>query len=42
MTTENTAFIIRFLILDIWVVEVQEEVTRMQKTVLKKICPHMQ
>jgi hypothetical protein len=42
MITEITAFIIRFLILGVQVVEVQDEVMRMQKTTLKKICLHME
>lgn len=38
--TENTTFIIRLLILGVQVVEVHEEVMRMQKT-LRKICSQM-
>jgi hypothetical protein len=42
MITENTTFIIRFLISGVQEVEVEEEVMRMQKNVLKKIFPHME
>ena len=39
MITDNTTFIVRFLILDVQVVEVQGEVMITQKTVLKKSVP---
>jgi len=43
MIIENTTFIIRFLIWDVQVVEIQEEVMIMQKSVFKKkICPYME